>query len=275
MVPMSRLDPMASVPDMPMPGPVPVSGRPHVATAMRGNVFDAHRWRRGTDDDDVCRGESRRRRAQAEEHAKRQGPERITYSAIGLVARSRRRPDGACCVTAHARCSFFHESLLFHDWYRWPEMTMEKGPERNYRCRARHYSRCFSGRTISTQFNNAPPAPLALCGLPHLEKYFWGAGEVVLTATTPEWRSYCCTPRATRHRDLHRAASGRERIDNDRLVAPNAGIRSVVRGARVPNGLSPRRADDSASANILAPTGSRPAPPALLRLAGLADQPAQ
>jgi hypothetical protein len=192
MVSVSRLDPMASVPDMPMPTPVPVSGRPHVATAICGNVFDAQRWRRGTDDDDVCLGESGRRRTQAEKHAKRQDPERIAHSAAGMVARSRRRPDYSCCVAAHEICSFHHERLLFHDQDRWSEMTMEKGPERNYRCRARYY-RCLSGRTISTQLKTTPPAPFALCGLPHMENYFWDAGEVVLTATTPEWRSYCCT----------------------------------------------------------------------------------
>ena len=173
MVSVARLDPMASAPDMPMPTPMPVSGRPHVATAMRGNVFDAQRWRRGTDDDDVCLGESRRRRTQAEEHAKCQGPERIAHSPAGLVARSRRRPDRSCCVAVHEICSFHHKRLLFQDWDRWPEMTMEKGPERNYRCRARCY-RCLSGRTISTRFNNAPAAPFCSVRSPTYGKLFLG-----------------------------------------------------------------------------------------------------
>lgn len=63
-------------------------------------------------------------------------------------------------------------------------MHTEKGPERNYRCRAR-YCRCLSGRTINTCFHNARPAHPAPCGITRMEKYFPRAGEVVLTATTP------------------------------------------------------------------------------------------
>jgi hypothetical protein len=186
MVPVSRLDPMAPVPDMPMPVPVPVSGRPHVATAMRGNMFDAQRRRRGTDDDNVRLGENRRRRAQTEEHAKRQDPERIAHSAAGLVARSRRRPECSCCVAAHEICCFHHERLLFHERDRRPAVHMEKGPERKLPLPGQ-VLQVLVGEDNKHPSHDARPASPILCGLAHMAKYFSGARAAAIAATTPEW----------------------------------------------------------------------------------------
>lgn len=158
---------------------------------------------------------------------------------------------------------------------------MQKGPERDYRCRAR-YCRCLSGRTISTQFYNAtPPAPNSVRCRTYLEIYFPDAGEVVMTVTTRNGEVTVARLGADRRASdcarcgLNRAASVRGRIDNDDPVAPTAPIRSDARGARVPNALSPKRAGVCASANVPAPTRGRAAPPALLQSAGVAEPLAQ